>query len=88
MLRAFGATGLRLARSFALLIPTSAYTHIFAAAGTLRVPLSQPQKRHIPPERYVTWHQIFLENNILKQQLISILKKYKKSYRFSTIDNF
>jgi len=22
--------------------------HIFAVAGTLRVPLSQPQKRHIP----------------------------------------
>ena len=27
--------------------------HIFAVAGTLRVPLSQPQKRHIQPERYV-----------------------------------
>jgi len=26
--------------------------HIFAVAGTLRVPLSQPQKRHIQPERY------------------------------------
>jgi hypothetical protein len=24
---------------------------IFAVAGTLRVPLSQPQKRHIQPER-------------------------------------
>jgi hypothetical protein len=27
--------------------------HIFAVAGTLRVPLSQQQKRHIQPERYV-----------------------------------
>jgi hypothetical protein len=40
--------------------PQSAYglygvflRHIFAVAGTLRVPLSQPQKRHIQPERYV-----------------------------------
>jgi hypothetical protein len=39
--------------------PQSAYglcvvflRHIFAVAGTLRVPLSQPQKRHIQPERY------------------------------------
>jgi hypothetical protein len=29
--------------------------HIFAVAGTLRVPLSQPQKRHIPPKRYVQY---------------------------------
>jgi hypothetical protein len=29
--------------------------HIFAVAGTLRVPLSQPQKRHIQPERYAQW---------------------------------
>jgi hypothetical protein len=27
--------------------------HIFAVAGNLRFPLSQPQKRHIQPERYV-----------------------------------
>jgi hypothetical protein len=27
--------------------------HIFAVAGTLRVPLSQPQKRHIQPARYM-----------------------------------
>jgi hypothetical protein len=26
--------------------------HILAVAGTLRLPLSQPQKRHIQPERY------------------------------------
>jgi hypothetical protein len=26
--------------------------HIFAVAGNLRFPLSQPQKRHIQPERY------------------------------------
>jgi hypothetical protein len=36
-------------------IPTPASTHIFAVAGTLRVPLSQPQKRHIPPERYAQY---------------------------------
>jgi hypothetical protein len=29
--------------------------HIFAVAGTLRVPLSQPQKRHIQLERYATF---------------------------------
>jgi len=29
------------------------FTHIFAVAGTLRVPLSQPQKRRIQPKRYV-----------------------------------
>jgi len=28
--------------------------HIFAVAGTLRVPSSQPQKLHIQPERYTT----------------------------------
>jgi hypothetical protein len=28
-------------------------SHIFAVAGTLRVPLSQPQKRQLQPERYV-----------------------------------
>jgi hypothetical protein len=32
-------------------VPTPHSTHIFAVAGTLRVPLSQPQKRHIQPER-------------------------------------
>jgi hypothetical protein len=31
--------------------------HIFAVAGTLRVPLSQPQKRHIQPERYAPFCQ-------------------------------
>jgi hypothetical protein len=63
MLRAYGATGFRVARSFRCApFPLSdyrasdyqTYTHIFAAAGTHRVPLSQPQKRHIPPERYAT----------------------------------
>jgi hypothetical protein len=29
------------------------FRHIFAAAETLRVSLSQPQKRQIQPERYV-----------------------------------
>jgi len=31
------------------------FRHIFAVAGTLRVPLSQLQKRHIQPERYTTF---------------------------------
>jgi hypothetical protein len=35
--------------------------HIFAVAGTLRVPLSQPQKRHIQPERYATLEKYFIE---------------------------
>jgi hypothetical protein len=44
------APGFRSPRSAA---PSTAhFTHIFAVAGTLRVPLSQPQKRHIQPERY------------------------------------
>jgi hypothetical protein len=34
--------------------PTAHYTHIFAVAGNLRFPLSQPQKRRIQPERYAT----------------------------------
>jgi hypothetical protein len=49
--------------------PQSAYglcgiflRHIFAVAGTLRVPLSQPQKRHIQPERYAKWGLKFSEN--------------------------
>jgi hypothetical protein len=29
--------------------------HIFAVARTLRVPLSQPQKYHIQPERYTKY---------------------------------
>jgi hypothetical protein len=54
--------------------PQSAYglcavflRHIFAVAGTLRVPLSQPQKRHIQPERYAQ----FFENSV---------RIYKKIY--------
>jgi hypothetical protein len=35
--------------------------HIFAVAGTLRVPLSQPQKRRIQPERYAKWGLKFLK---------------------------
>jgi hypothetical protein len=34
--------------------------HIFAVAGMLRIPLSQPQKRHIQPERYVQFVPIGL----------------------------
>jgi hypothetical protein len=46
------AAGLRLARSIAALIPTPASTHIFAVAGTLRVPLSRTKNRRKQPERY------------------------------------
>jgi hypothetical protein len=35
--------------------------HIFAVAGNLRFPLSQPQKRHIQPERYVQFGLKLLE---------------------------
>jgi hypothetical protein len=48
--------------------PQSAYglcavfhSHIFAAAGNLRFPLSQPQKRRIQPERYVPYPLNLLE---------------------------
>jgi hypothetical protein len=52
MLRAYGATGLRLARSFASLIPTPAYTHIPARrVATQR--FMGGLERHIAPERYV-----------------------------------
>jgi hypothetical protein len=37
---------------FASLHSHAHYRHIFAVAGNLRFPLSQPQKRHIQPERY------------------------------------
>jgi hypothetical protein len=42
--------------------PTPHFTHIFAVAGTLRVPLSQPQKRRIQPERYATLGLKLVEN--------------------------
>jgi hypothetical protein len=41
--------GVTAGSGLASLIPAPASTRIFAVAGTLRVPLSQPQKRHIPP---------------------------------------
>jgi hypothetical protein len=53
--------------------PQSAYglcavfrSHIFAVAGNLRFPLSQPQKRHIQPERYTKLRLKFVENFIQK----------------------
>jgi hypothetical protein len=66
--------------------------HIFAVAGNLRFPLSQPQKRHIQPERYA---QLFFElvdkisttlynkkknNFIIKIVLIKTYEKMLKSY--------
>ena len=52
--------GLRSARS-----PKGSHAslrHIFAVAETLRVSLSQPQKRHIQPKRYV---QVLLKYRFL-----------------------
>jgi hypothetical protein len=76
---AVGGSGFRLARSFAALIPTPASTHIFAVAGTLRVPLSQPQKRHIQPERYAPFSKIDLTKNffhIIIKTWIILKKNY------------
>jgi hypothetical protein len=56
--RAFGAPGFRFTRPATP--PTLNSTHIFAVAGTLGVPLSQPQKRHIQPERYEEFFLGFL----------------------------
>jgi hypothetical protein len=50
---AVAPSGFRFARSATP--PTLNSTHIFAVAGNLRFPLSQPQKRHIQPERYVQY---------------------------------
>jgi hypothetical protein len=47
-------------RSRAYALCTFLFRHIFAVAGTLRVPLSQPQKRHIPPERYAKYKPKFV----------------------------
>jgi hypothetical protein len=69
--------------------PQSAYglcavflRHIFAVAGTLRVPLSQPQKRHIQPGRYVKYGLKCSEYNgnilimyLTKNQIFAILKR-------------
>jgi hypothetical protein len=40
------------------------FRHIFAVAGNLRFPLSQPQKRHIQPERYAKLRLNVFENII------------------------
>jgi len=42
-------------RSLACALCAFLLRHIFAVAGTLRVPLSQPQNRRIQPERYTTY---------------------------------
>jgi hypothetical protein len=42
--------------------PTTPSTHIFASPGNLRFPLSGLQKRHIQPERYMTWGLKWFEN--------------------------
>jgi hypothetical protein len=45
-------------------------SHIFAVAGNLRFPLSQPPKRHIQPERYAKW-RLKLIGNFLKKYCIN-----------------
>jgi len=52
MLRRLTAAWATQKRSRAYALCAFLFHHIFAVAGTLRVPLSQPQKRHIQPERY------------------------------------
>jgi hypothetical protein len=42
--------------------------HIFAVAGTLRVPLSQPQKRHIQQERWMNQEYLGLYRKIVRGQ--------------------
>jgi hypothetical protein len=37
------------------------FRHIFAVAGNLRFPLSQPQKRHIQPGRYTPFALKYIE---------------------------
>jgi len=51
MLRRLMAARATQKRSRACALCAFLFRHIFAVAGTLRVPLSQPQKRHIQPER-------------------------------------
>jgi nitroreductase len=58
--------------------PQSAYglcavflRHIFVVAGMLRIPLSQPQKRHIQPERYAKYRPNFFAK-YLKKRLTGI----------------
>jgi hypothetical protein len=53
---AVAPSGFRFDRSAAP--PTLNSTHIFAVAGNLRFPLSQPQKRHKQPERYAPFFLI------------------------------
>jgi hypothetical protein len=57
-LRSFRGSG-RLGRC----VPAPPFTHIFAVAGTLRVPLSQPPKRRKQPERYATLNPKILKKN-------------------------
>jgi hypothetical protein len=47
--------------------------HIFAVAGNLRFPLSQPQKRHIQPERYVQYPLNWLTK--IKNDIIIVLEE-------------
>jgi hypothetical protein len=47
--------------------------HIFAVAGNQRFPLSQPQKRHIQPERYAQRGEgktYLLDNNTSEAKII------------------
>jgi hypothetical protein len=59
------------------------FRHIFTVAGNLRFPLSQPQKRHIQPERYA---QFVL--NVFEKIIDKVLKiVYNKTMEEKWIDN-
>jgi hypothetical protein len=69
------------------------FRHIFAVAGTLRVPLSQPQKRHIPPERYVQWGLNFLKifwGQILIKiwQTLNIINEERMFFKINVKEGF
>ena len=58
--------------------PTAVFrSHIFASHGSLRFPLSQPQKRRMQPERYVKW-----DLNISKNINNKFLQKWTRQSFF------
>jgi hypothetical protein len=74
MLRRLSAARATQKRSRACALCAFLFRHIFAVAGTLRVPLSQPQKRHIPPERYAKLRFAKCIKNHTKYDIVIFLK--------------
>jgi methylmalonyl-CoA/ethylmalonyl-CoA epimerase len=89
MLRRLWRLGFRSARS---LCSHASLHHIFSVAGTLRVPLSQPKKRHIQPERYVKLHLSFLKSvftDSYKMHHIGYaVKDIEKSFKVFSLLNY